>query len=405
MSVELKVPQIGESVNESMIGEWFKSEGDYVDKDESLVEIESDKATLELPAPSAGVIKKIIKKQGDMVTTDDVIAEIDDSASRPEGQSDADDAKSDAKETESKADKEDKEDKADKGGNGKGSSEKRVMPAADRLASESGVDTSKVKGSGPGGRVLKEDVVNYSPSSDADSEDTSAREEKVPMSPLRRRIAQRLVEAQQTAALLTTFNEVDMTNVMALRKQYQDAFVKKYDTKIGFMSFFTKALIDALKQFPSLNAEVSGNEIIYKNHYDIGIAIGGGKGLVVPIIRNADQLSFAGIELKILDFAERSKKNQLDLKELEGGTFTISNGGVYGSMLSTPIVNPPQSGILGLHSIQKRAVVVNDEIVIRPMMNLALTYDHRIVDGREAVTFLVRIKDAIEDPARMLIEV
>lgn len=401
MSVELKVPQIGESVNESMVGEWFKSEGDYVDKDESLVEIESDKATLELPAPSAGVIRKIIKKQGDMVTTDEIIAEIDDSAPRPDKQSDTDEAKSDTKEPEAKSDTGDAEKDKDKDK----STDKRVMPAAERLASESGVDTSKVEGTGPGGRVLKEDVANYSPASSEQSQDTAALEETVPMSPLRRRIAQRLVEAQQTAALLTTFNEVDMTNVMVLRKQYQDAFVNKYGTKIGFMSFFTKALIDALKQFPSLNAEISGTNIIYKNHYDIGIAIGGGKGLVVPIIRNADQLSFSEIELKILDFAERSRKNQLDLKELEGGTFTISNGGVYGSMLSTPIVNPPQSGILGLHSIQKRAVVVNDEIVIRPMMNLALTYDHRIVDGREAVTFLVRIKETIEDPARMLIEV
>jgi 2-oxoglutarate dehydrogenase E2 component (dihydrolipoamide succinyltransferase) len=293
------------------------------------------------------------------------------------------------------------------------------MPAARRAAATEDVEISSVRPSGPGGRVLKEDVMRTAATPSAPAvisapavkvapprvRNADARgEEVVKMTPLRRKIAQTLVESQQTMALLTTFNEVDMSAVMSLRKKYQDGFVKKYGIKVGFMSFFLKAAIEALKEFPSVNAEVNGREVVYKNYYDIGIAVGGGKGLVVPVVRDADRLSFSEVEKTIFDFGTRAKKNSIKLEELQGGTFTISNGGVYGSMLSTPIVNPPQSGILGLHNIVERPVAINGKVEIRPIMYIALTYDHRIVDGREAVTFLRRIKECIEDPSRILLE-
>jgi 2-oxoglutarate dehydrogenase E2 component (dihydrolipoamide succinyltransferase) len=308
------------------------------------------------------------------------------------------------------------------------------MPSARRALKERGLKVEDVEGSGPGGRVLKEDVLRHTeePPPAARPEELAARkldraeapradaprtdaprpeapddglEEIVAMSPFRRRIAERLVQAQTVAALLTTFNEIDMSAVMALRKQHQEAFQARYKTKLGFMSFFVKAVIDALKAIPALNAEIRGTDIVYKNHYDIGIAVGGGKGLAVPVVRNADRLSFAEVEQKIADFGKRAQESRLELHELQGGTFTISNGGVYGSLMSTPIVNPPQSGILGLHAINDRPVALNGAVVVRPMMYVAVTYDHRLVDGREAVTFLKRIKQCIEDPARMLVEV
>jgi 2-oxoglutarate dehydrogenase E2 component (dihydrolipoamide succinyltransferase) len=284
------------------------------------------------------------------------------------------------------------------------------MPAARRAMHDSGVSLSNVTATGPGGRVLKEDVERAASSGKAAARPSGAdapyrEEEVVAMTPMRRRIAERLVESQQSAALLTTFNEADMGAVMALRKQYQPQFQEKYGIKLGFMSFFVKAAVDALKLIPQVNAEIRGTDIVYRNYYDIGVAVGGGKGLVVPVIRNAERLGFAEVEQTIADFGARARKNQLKLEELQGGTFTISNGGVYGSMMSTPIINPPQSGILGLHAIQDRPVAREGEVVIRPMMYLALTYDHRVVDGREAVTFLKRVKEAIEDPARMLLEV
>jgi 2-oxoglutarate dehydrogenase E2 component (dihydrolipoamide succinyltransferase) len=291
----------------------------------------------------------------------------------------------------------------------------RVMPAARRAAAEAGVNPADVAPSGPGGRVLKEDVQRHvetraplpSPGlpPGVPHEVDPRGEEIVNMTPMRRKIAERLVQSQQQMALLTTFNEVDMSYVMQLRQQYQDLFVKKYGIKLGFMSFFIKAAIEALKENPAVNAEVNGKQIVYKNYYDIGVAVGGGKGLVVPVIRNADRLSFSQVEQTIFDFGTRAKKNAIKLEELQGGTFTISNGGVYGSMLSTPIVNPPQSGILGLHNIVERPWVVDGKVEVRPIMYLALTYDHRIVDGREAVTFLKRIKECIEAPARILIEI
>ena len=293
------------------------------------------------------------------------------------------------------------------------------MPAARRILAERGVKPEEVPATGPGGRLLKEDALSYlervekskaeQPTGEKKtltSPDSDVREEEIiPMSPLRRRIAERLVEAQQTAALLTTFNEIDMTAVMALRRQYRESFEKKYSIKLGFMSFFVKASIEALKLIPQVNAEVRGTDIVYRNYYDIGIAIGGGRGLVVPVLRHAERMSFAEIERAIDDFARRAETNKLNLDELRGGTFTITNGGIYGSLLSTPIINPPQSGILGMHAIQERPVAREGQIVIRPMMYVALTYDHRIVDGREAVTFLRHIKGLLEDPARILLEV
>jgi 2-oxoglutarate dehydrogenase E2 component (dihydrolipoamide succinyltransferase) len=292
----------------------------------------------------------------------------------------------------------------------------RVMPAARRLLEAAGLTADQIQASGPGGRLLKEDVERHIAAQrrehiaaveQASAEKPSDRSEKVsPMSPMRRTIAQRLVQAQQTAALLTTFNEVDMSAVMDLRSRYKDVFQERHGLKLGFMGFFVKAVIDALKAFPQINAEIRGNDIVYHNYYDIGIAIGaGGKGLVVPVVRNADKLTIAGIETAIAEFGKKVRENKIDIEDLKGGTFTISNGGVYGSLLSTPIVNPPQSGILGMHAIQDRPMAVKGQVVIRPMMYIALTYDHRLVDGREAVTFLKRIKECVEDPARMLMEI
>jgi 2-oxoglutarate dehydrogenase E2 component (dihydrolipoamide succinyltransferase) len=408
MSVEIKVPPVGESITEVYIGEWKKREGDWADRDEALVEIESDKATSDFPSPVAGVITKVLKQTGETASVGEVIGYIDETAPPP--------AKGKGPAAKSKAAPAEKAKpaagKAPPAAPAPAAPPKapaadlaRVMPAARRELAEQGLTPGQVAPSGPGGRLLKEDVQAYAAHA-AQAEQPAGREEEVvAMTPLRRRIAQRLVEAQQAAALLTTFNEIDMTEVMALRQQYKDAFQQKYNIKLGFMSFFVKAAVEALKQIPQVNAEIRGNEIVYHNYYDIGVAVGGGKGLVVPVLRNAERLSFAEVELTIDDLGRRARENQLKVEELQGGTFTISNGGIYGSLLSTPIVNPPQSGILGLHAIQERPVARNGQVVIRSMMYVALTYDHRLVDGREAVTFLKRIKEVIESPARMLLEV
>jgi 2-oxoglutarate dehydrogenase E2 component (dihydrolipoamide succinyltransferase) len=475
MPVELKVPSVGESVTEVQIGQWRKREGDRVERDESVVEIESDKATVDLLAPSAGTIAKMLKKQGETAAVGETIGYLSDAGeatagdgqSQPTGatvaverhpgqtaigsvQPSGPQAAPPSSATTKTPDQKKVEKPAAK-------SPARVMPAAERLMAQHGIDPASVQGTGPGGRVLKEDVLRRidqgappKPPSPAQAEPTPVRrpteaaaepqsrvttappsapatklpaektdlqikprdldeanreEEFVVMSPIRRRIAERLVEAQHTAALLTTFNEIDMGEVMALRVKFKEVYQEKYGVKLGFMSFFVKAAVDALKQFPQVNAEIREPHVVYKNYYDIGIAVGGGKGLVVPILRNAEFMSFAEIETTIGDFARRAADNKIRLDELQGGTFTISNGGVYGSLLSTPIVNPPQSAILGLHAIQDRPVAREGQVVIRPMMYVALTYDHRIVDGREAVTFLKRIKDGIEDPTRLLIEV
>jgi 2-oxoglutarate dehydrogenase E2 component (dihydrolipoamide succinyltransferase) len=400
MQTEIKVPSVGESITEVDIGQWLKNEGDSVAKDENIVSIESEKATMELSAPTAGVITKIFKQKGQAATVGETIAMLDSNgAPAPKKESQpAAAAPMDAP---------------------------RVMPAAERLLAENKFSADQVKGTGPGGRILKEDVARQAenkvppqappttptpppvPAPPPQTRPTSEgrRDEVIQMTRLRRTVAQRLVEAQKTTASLTTFNEVDLFEVMALRKQFQESFTEKYGVKLGFMSFFVKAAIEALKMIPQVNAEIRGNDVIYHRYYDIGVAIGGGKGLVVPVIRNAERLSFSQIELTIAEFARRAKENKITMEELQGGTFTISNGGVYGSLLSTPILNPPQSGILGMHTIQERPVAREGQVVIRPMMYLALTYDHRIVDGREAVTFLKRIKDTLETPARMLLEV
>ena len=430
MPVDLIVPEVGESITEVEIGQWLKKEGDAVAKDEPLVEIETDKVTLELPAPADGVIVKITHPQGTPAKVGDIIGTFEEGGSASSGSSDG----KAAPEPQPKAEEAPPKDKPSKSGpehaaDHAGSSDVIVMPAAQRLLDENNLKAADVKATGPGGRLLKEDVQNHlnngskgqpasagrSPAPDSGtSNDSSAAgdrsEEVVPMTSLRKRIAANLVDAQQTAALLTTFNEIDMTEVMSLRSQHKDMFEKVHGVKLGFMSFFVKAAIDALKQSPAINAEIRGTDIIYKNYYDIGIAIGGGKGLVVPILRNAERMSFADVEKNIGEFAAKAKANKLALSDLTGGTFTITNGGIYGSLLSTPIVNPPQSGVLGMHGIVRRPIAVNpgtpkETIEVRPMMYVALTYDHRIVDGREAVTCLKRIKDVLENPARMLMEV
>ena len=428
MAVELRVPEVGESITEVQIGSWFKKEGDAIQRDEALVEIESDKATLELPAPVSGVLSKVLKKKGEMAKVGDLIAEIgENGAAKPAAKSAgpksaAASAPAPPAPAAPAASRAAASAPAPPTPTTPRTAEPRVMPSARRALAENDLSVADVAPSGPGGRVLKEDVLDRLASRPAGTttgapgaargvappamtrpSDAERVEEAVPMSPMRLRIAERLKEAQNTAALLTTFNEIDMTQVVTLREELREAFQERFGVKLGFMSFFVKATIDALMQFPQVNAEVRGKEIVYKNYYDIGIAVGGGKGLVVPVLRNAEHMSFAEIEIEIADFAARARENKLHLDELQGGTFTVSNGGVYGSLLSTPIVNPPQSGILGLHAIQKRPVVVNDEIAIRPMMYAAVTYDHRVIDGRESVAFLKHIKDLVERPTRMLL--
>jgi 2-oxoglutarate dehydrogenase E2 component (dihydrolipoamide succinyltransferase) len=415
MPLELKVPEVGESITEVMIGTWKKKEGDAVTVDESIVEIESDKATVELPAPRAGTVTKVLKGSGEKAKVGEVIGYME-----PAGA--AGETAAPAAAPQPVVDVTRKDGRTDIGS----VQPPRVMPAAARVLGEAGVAASAATGTGPGGRVTKSDAVAAvakpvaqapavpAPRPAAVAPGKSAapavvggsREERyVLISPIRQRIAERLVEAQHQAALLTTFNEVDMSAVMALRGKFKDAFQERHGVKLGFMSFFVRAAVEALRAVPQVNAEYREPHIVYRDYCDIGIAVGGGKGLVVPVLRNAETMSFAQVELAIGDFARRAADNKLKLDELQGGTFTISNGGVYGSMLSTPIINPPQSGILGLHAIQDRPMAVNGQVVIRPMMYLALTYDHRLVDGREAVTFLKRIKDTIEDPSRLMLEV
>ena len=413
VEVQLKKGDFGDSVSEVVIVEWLKQVGQSISADADLVELESDKATTKWPAPKGGVVTKLLFNPGDTIALPAVIALIDETAVASAASSPTASAPAASEATTAKP-----------GVN----PEVRVMPAAAAALSENGLKPSQVTATGPGGRILKEDVQRQvsaaAPSTAAPSTAVAkavpvapvietARaivagersEKRQMMSPIRKRIATRLVEAQTNAALLTTFNEVDMTAIMDLRKQHQDAFVQRYGIKLGFMSFFVKASIDALQTFPAINAEIQGNEIVYHNYFDIGIAIGGGKGLVVPVLRNAERMGFAQIEQAIGVFATKVKENTLSPQELTGGTFTITNGGVYGSLLSTPIVNPPQSGVLGMHAIQDRPVARDGQVVIRPMMYLALTYDHRIVDGREAVSFLKRIKDCLENPVRLLLDV
>jgi 2-oxoglutarate dehydrogenase E2 component (dihydrolipoamide succinyltransferase) len=391
--VEVKVPQLSESVSEATLLDWHKKEGEKVSRDENLIDIETDKVVLELPAPADGVLVKIIKQAKDSVGSGEVIAQID-----TEGKAVAAPAASSKKEIPQE----------------KAKTAPPVMPAAQKIAAEKGIDTSKVQGTGRDGRVTKGDVLETrksaplqqpAPPINVDQLLSGRPEQRVPMSRLRQRVAERLVQAQHTAAILTTFNEVNMAPVMEMRKKYQERFEKEHGARLGFMSFFVKAAVHALKRFPVVNGSIDGTDVVYHGYFDIGIAVASPRGLVVPIVRDADQLSLADIEKIIADLGKRAQDGKLGIEELTGGTFSISNGGVFGSMLSTPILNPPQSAILGVHATKERAVVEGGQIVVRPMNYLALSYDHRIIDGREAVLFLVSIKDALEDPARLILEI
>ena len=413
---DIKVPEFGDSIQEVQVFQWLKKPGDWVERDEDVVELESEKASQALPAPVAGVLQSIAVAEGEIAKIGDLLCIIDESATQESAGQGAASAAVGGDAT-AVADA--------PPATGSEQSASWIMPAAQLMLTEYAISANAISPSGPGGRLLKEDVIRHvaaqktaapaaAPVSATDhsmiefNEEVGSleRSENVkPMSMIRRTIARRLVEAQNDAALLTTFNEIDMQPVMELRSKYKEPFLKKHGVKLGFMSFFAKASVEALKRFPAINAQIDGNNVIYHNYCDVGIAIGGGKGLVVPILRSVEQLSFAAIERTIGKFAGLAQENKIKPEDLQGGTFTISNGGVYGSLLSTPIVNPPQSGILGLHSIQKRPVVVDDQIVIRPMMYVALTYDHRIVDGREAVQFLKTIKEVLEEPARLFLEV
>ncbi len=394
MLVEVKVPQLSESVAEATLLSWHKKQGEAVKRDENLIDIETDKVVLELPAPADGVLVSILKGDKGTVVAGEVIAKID-----TEGKASA--AAAPAVKKESPVEK--------------AKTAPAVMPAAQKIAVEKGIDPAKIQGTGRDGRVTKGDVLEAkaakaplqqpTPPVNVDRLLAGRPEQRVPMSRLRARVAERLVQSQATAAILTTFNEVNMAPVMALRKTYQERFEKEHGVRLGFMSFFVKAAVHALKKYPVVNASVDGNDIVYHGYFDIGVAVGSPRGLVVPILRDADQLSFAAIEKKIAEFGSKAQDGKLSLEDLTGGTFSISNGGVFGSMLSTPIINPPQSAILGVHATKERAVVENGQIVVRPMNYLALSYDHRIIDGREAVLSLVSIKEALEDPARLALEI
>ena len=416
MATEIRVPTLGESVSEATIGKWFKKAGDAVKADEVLLELETDKVTLEVNAPAAGVLAEVVAKDGETVAPGALLGQIEASgaAAKPAPASDKPASPSVKAPAPAKA----------------APAAKTAMPpapAAAKIATENGVDTATLEGSGKRGQVLKGDVLTAlreeapaarapapapvptpapAPAPRAPSAPTdAAREERVRMTKLRQTIARRLKEAQNTAAMLTTFNEVDMSGVMALRARYKDVFEKKHGVKLGFMGFFVKAAVSALKELPAVNAEIDGAEIVYKNFYHVGIAVGTEKGLVVPVVRDADTLGLAGIEKAIAGYGKSARDGSLKMEDMQGGTFTITNGGIYGSLMSTPILNAPQSGILGMHKIQERPVVIGGKIEARPMMYLALSYDHRIVDGREAVTFLVRIKEALEDPSRLILDV
>ena len=400
MQIEVKVPTLSESVSEATLVAWHKKVGQAVKRDENLIDLETDKVVMELPAPADGVLVKIIKADGSTVVAGEVIATIDTEAKATVGAAAPAAVSAPAPVAAAPA-----------------AASAAMSPAAAKIAAENNVSADSVSGSGRGGRITKEDVVNKVSGASAVPAATKPAapavvipmgersEQRVPMSRLRARIAERLLQSQATAAILTTFNEVNMGPVMALRSTYKDKFEKEHGVKLGFMSFFVKAAVHALKKYPVVNASVDGNDIVYHGYYDIGIAVGTERGLVVPILRDADQMSIAGIEKKIAEFGQKAKDGKLTIEDLSGGTFSISNGGVFGSMLSTPIINPPQSAILGVHATKERAIVENGQIVIRPINYLAMSYDHRIIDGREAVLALVAMKEALEDPARLLLDI
>jgi len=415
---EIRVPALGESVTEATIGKWFKKPGDPVAVDEPLVELETDKVTIEVPAPAAGVLGDIAAKDGETVAVGALLGQIREGAGAPEKTAPPPLGRPD-RETATAAHAAEEAPRPQTGAKPAGVAP--LAPSVRKLAAETGIDVSTVPGSGKDGRVTKGDMMAAieraasAPTPVAQTAaavqvrapspaDDAAREERVKMTRLRATIARRLKEAQNTAAMLTTFNEVDMSAVMHLRNQYKDLFEKTHGVKLGFMGFFVKACVRALKDIPAVNGEIDGSDIIYKNYYHIGVAVGTEKGLVVPVVRDCDQKSLAQIEKDIADFGRRARDGTLKIEEMQGGTFTISNGGVYGSLMSTPILNAPQSGILGMHKIEERPVAIAGKVEIRPMMYLALSYDHRLVDGREAVTFLVRVKEILEDPARLVVD-
>jgi len=413
---EIRVPALGESVTEATVGRWFKQQGEAVKVDEPLVELETDKVTLEVPAPAAGVLSEMVVKAGDTVAVGALLGQIKDgaagAAAKPAAASPAATAPAPAAAAAPAATP------APAKPATSAPADASQAPSVRRIAGESGIDPAGVAGSGKDGRVTKGDMLAAVEGAAAkptpvaapvqmrapSPADDAAREERVPMTRLRQTIARRLKDAQNTAAMLTTYNEVDMSSVMAMRSQYKDLFEKKHGVKLGFMGFFTRACIQALKEVPAVNAEIDGNDLVYKNYYHIGVAVGTERGLVVPVVRDADRLSLAGIEKAIAGLGKKARDGQLKIEDMQGGTFTISNGGVYGSLMSMPILNAPQSGILGMHKIQERPVVIGGKIEIRPMMYLALTYDHRVVDGQGAVTFLVRVKENLEDPARIVLD-
>lgn len=401
MAIEVKVPVLSESVSDATLAQWHKKPGDFVKRDENLVDVETDKVMLEVVAAEDGVLAEIKKDSGATVASNEVIGIIKTGVKAPPVEEIA----------------ASKEDKAAAPEASVEAVSFELSPAVRKLVVENNLDVDQISGTGRDGRLTKADVVKFlaqpavpvasvaSVSATVVTGAGSRPEQRVPMTRLRTRIAERLLEAQHNAAMLTSFNEVDMKPVMDLRAKYKDSFQKKHGTKLGFMSFFIKACVEALKQYPAVNASIDGNDILYHGYYDVGVAVSTERGLVVPVVRDADQQSMAALEQSVVDYAVKAREGKLTMEELTGGTFSITNGGVFGSLLSTPILNPPQSAILGMHKIEKRPVVVDDEIVIRPMMYVALTYDHRIIDGREAVTFLVKVKEALEDPARMLLQV
>ncbi|EKD54062.1 MAG: hypothetical protein ACD_60C00126G0008 [uncultured bacterium] len=387
MTIEVKVPMLPESIADATVSTWHKKAGDKVSRDENLVDLETDKVMLEVPSPVDGILKEIVKPSGETVQANQVIAIIEEGAGKP--------APKEQKETVSSSSKIE-------------NAAPPLSPSARRAVAEHEVDVSKVKGTGKDGRITKENVINALPK-DSTSESVAAlgarAEKRVPMTRIRARIAERLLEVAQTTAMLTTFNEINLQHVIELRNRYKEKFEKVYNTRLGFMSFFVKAAVEALKRFPIVNASIDGNDIVYHGYFDIGVAVSTDRGLVVPVLRDADQMNMANIESKIAEYAAKARSGKLTMEEMQGGTFTITNGGVFGSLLSTPILNSPQSAILGMHKIDQRPVVENGEIVIRPMMYVAMSYDHRIIDGKDSVTFLLAIKEFLEDPARLLLEV
>ncbi|GAB1717281.1 MAG: 2-oxoglutarate dehydrogenase E2 component [Nitrobacter sp.] len=431
---EIRVPTLGESVTEATIGKWFKKTGDTVAVDEPLVELETDKVTIEVPAPSAGTLGEIVAKDGETVAVGALLGQISEGAApakpaaarasagvAPESATGRPDLKSDTTKPINAGPEEPRPKPETSATETSASFDAPLAPSVRKLSAESGVDASTVPGSGKDGRVTKGDMlaaieraasaptpVNQPAAAvqlrAPSPPDDAAREERVKMTRLRQTIARRLKEVQNTAAMLTTFNEVDMTHVMALRAQYKEVFEKKHGAKLGFMGFFTKACVQALKDVPAVNAEIDGTDLIYKNYYHIGVAVGTDRGLVVPVVRDCDRKTIAEIEKSIADYGRRARDGQLKIEEMQGGTFTITNGGIYGSLMSTPILNAPQAGILGMHKIQERPMAIGGKVEIRPMMYLALSYDHRVIDGKEAVTFLVRVKESLEDPARLVLD-